>query len=232
LKKFAESSHEKFVRCGISIWLHEPFANQTSNTKHHPKMNLSIKSSLSALTAILLSANSFGQINYVESISGDLGVPATPTNLGSAALGLNTVSGRLNNTAGFDPDAFVFTIDAGMQLDMLSFTSMSGTGNHFFAFNDGPLNTGSGAGNRISTLIGTAGIGTNILGGTLNSFGGSGLSGAPLGPGNYRVWFQETAGTDHNYSISFRAIPEPSAVVMLSTVGLALLAGRRRKMAL
>ena len=54
-----------------------------------------------------------GDITYDESIDGDLGAPAAPTDLGLAGLGLNTVTGQINTNMNFDPDAFSFTVDAG-----------------------------------------------------------------------------------------------------------------------
>ena len=195
-----------------------------------------MKQTLSFVTLFSIAAMTtfaHGQINYDESVNGDLGTAQSPSNLGAAGLGANNVSGTLFNSSNFDPDAFSFTVGAGLQLDSLSFTSMDGAGSHFFAFNDGPLSTGSGAGNLISTLINAGDVGTNILDGTLNSFGGSGLNGDPLGPGTYYVWFQETAGSDHNYTIQFttsQAIPEPAtaSLIMLGALGLGIFNTRRR----
>lgn len=169
------------------------------------------------------------QIDYSESIDGDLGGPSAPTDLGVAGLGLNTVSGTLLNSVSFDPDAFSFTIEAGQQLDTLSFSSMEGS-NHFFAFNDGPLDQSSAGGNLIATLISSTDVGTNILDGSLNSFGGSGLSGGPLGPGTYHVWFQETNGSDNDYTIAFTtSIPEPASASVILLFGMSSLFVRRKR---
>lgn len=172
-----------------------------------------------------------GNIIYNEAIDGDLEWPEVPTALGSAGLGGNSVTGLLDNSniVGFDPDAFWFTVPNGMQLDSLVFTSMTGDGDHFLAFNNGPLSTSDAAGNLISTLIAASHIGTNILDGSLNTYGGSGLSGGPLGAGDYYVWFQEGSPTNHDYVLSFTTspVPEPSGGALLAAAILML--GLRRK---
>jgi hypothetical protein len=179
---------------------------------------------------VCLNAN-IGQadIAYSEASDGDLAGPATPTPLGTIDLGLNTITGQLSNSAGFDPDAFSFVVAGGQQLDSVSFTTVNGSG-HFFAFNDGPLSQFNGSGNLISTLLGNGDIGTNILDGSLNSFGGSGLSGGPLAAGTYNVWFQETGGAtvDYSLAISTSAVPEPSSAAMIFAAA-AVLASRRRR---
>ena len=188
-------------------------------------------SGFALILTVVFSDLASAQINYDESVSGDLSTPQAPSDLGAAGAGVNTVTGLLFNTNDFDPDAFFFTVGAGLQLDSLMFTSLDGSGNHFFAFNDGPLSTGSGAGNLISTLINTADIGLDILDGTDNIFGGSGLNGDPLGPGTYYVWFQENGGTDHNYTIEFtlsQSIPEPASTTLFLLAG-AFGLGLRRK---
>ena len=172
-----------------------------------------------------------GDFNYDESIDGDLSDQTNPTDLGVAGLGSNTVTGQLNTDGDFDTDAFLFAIEFGHQLDSLAFTSMNGS-THFFAFNDGPLDDSDPAGNLISTLVSDTDVGVNILDGTLNSFGGSGLPGGPLGPGTYYVWFREGNESEVNYSIAINtseSIPEPASMSILVAFAVGGLCVRRRR---
>lgn len=176
------------------------------------------------------------QISFNETADVDLGDPieGSPTILGSLGIGVNTVSGSLDNTFTFlDRDAFQFTVADGLQLDNLSFTLLEGD-NRFYALSnqDAALSTTSAGGNYYISLIGASSVGVNLLDGTLNSLGppGSGGSG-PLAAGDYTFWIQETDFTVANYSLSLTtsaAVPEPGSVFVLLCSG-GLMCIRRRR---
>lgn len=176
------------------------------------------------------------QVVYNEIVSGDLGDPinAAPTDLGVLGLGVNTVSGSLDNTFSIlDRDAFTFNVAVGQQLDSLSFTNLQGE-DRFYALSnqDTALSTSSANGNYYASLVGAGSIGTNLLDGTVNNLRtvGSGQSG-PLGAGEYSFWLQETDFSVVGYSLSLStstAVPEPGATCVLFISG-GLMGLRRRR---
>jgi hypothetical protein len=173
------------------------------------------------VAATLSIAGVEAQISYVELSQGDLGPPDLPTDLDQLSLGTNTVTGQLQNRSGFDPDAFSFLVPEGLEVSEISMSSLTGD-RRFLAINEGPVSQFSANENLFTTLIGQSDVGTNILSGSLNSFGGLGMPGN-LGPGRYTVWFQETDGFDVDYSfaittVSTATIPEPSAGMLLSSM--------------
>ncbi len=200
------------------------------------KSNLSPLSTRLRLLALIhvallfvLSGIADAQVSYDELLQGDLGQPSAPTDIGALLLGTNTVSGRLENQSGFDADAFSFQIPVGLAVTDFSFTALTGDG-HFLAVSQGAINEFSASENLIATLISDTDVGTNLLDGSLNSFGGSGVAGS-LEAGSYSVWFQETDGSDVDYSlaittVSTASIPEPSSSIFL--FGALVMAGARR----
>ena len=194
-----------------------------------------IKHFLALLIAIGFAGVSNADISYNELVSGDLASDvATPTDLGLVDLGKNTISGTLLNSVNFDPDVFSFTVAAGQQLDMVSLTSLSSTGErHFLAFHNGPLNQSLASENWITTLVDSSDLDDNFLtiGSLENTYGGTGLPGGPVGAGTYHIWLQETDGQDYDYTFSVstsQAIPEPSSAVV-ALLGICAFAMRRRK---
>lgn len=189
---------------------------------------------LAVLVSVVFAGISSADINYNESINGDLSNDtAAPTDLGIVDLGKNVISGLLENSVNFDPDVFSFTVEAGLQLDDVSFTSMTDSqAEHFLAFNDGLVSMSPGD-NLITTLLDSSHVGLNFLDDTLpNTYGGSGVGGGPLSAGTYHIWFQETDGVDYDYTISIStsaAIPEPGSAMIVMFMGVCALASRRRK---
>ena len=151
-----------------------------------------------------------------------------PTAVGVLGLGANSVTGMLNVNE-FDPDAFSFSVPAGQELTNLYFANLTGF-NRFFVFNEGALDTSNAYGNLVTTLISTTDVMTNILDGSLNSVGGSGVSG-PLGPGSYEVWFQETDGSVVDYTINLETsvVPEPGALALVLLGGFVSLLAYRKQ---
>lgn len=194
---------------------------------------LKILSAVTVLTATATLAQA--QVNYDESVSPDLSaLSGAPSVLGPLGLGLNSVTGEINegSTAGAGgSDVFSFTVPSGQELASVEFTQLGGD-NHFFGFSNvnAAIDATSAAGNRYSTLLGSPEIGTNILDGGLNSFGGSGGSGN-LGAGDYTVYFRENAAGTFSYSLALTtvaAVPEPGSLSLL-IAGTALVGLRRRR---
>ena len=176
-------------------------------------------------------ARTNAQLSYAEIVQGDLASPSMPTDIGVLLLGVNTVTGQLENVStGFDPDAFSFQIPDGLEVSDLSMSILTGDA-RFLAISEGAISEFVGSENLFTTLISESDVGTNILDGTLNDFAGSGVPGN-LGPGSYSVWFQETDGSDVDYSfaittVSTASVPEPGSVALLCVSMLA--AGLRRR---
>lgn len=199
----------------------------------------------SLLVALSFTCFSEANIAYVESVDGDLsGTTTNPfepnpaTDLGIASLGANTVTGTLDNGASFiDQDIFSFTVAAGQQLDSILFTNMQEVvGPHFVAFNVGPTSA-LGPDNLFASLVSnqtlanTLAVGENILDADFAHFGSAANTViGPLGPGNYHVWFQETDGSDNDYTIQFNIsqIPEPGTGAMLLCFALGTVLRRKR----
>ena len=143
------------------------------------------------------------------------------------------MSGTVNTDGSFNPDAFAFEVASGHELSSLSFTNLTGL-THFFAISDGVLDQGdaAGTGNLVSTLVSSPDdVGVNILDGSLNSFGGSGITN-PLSSGTYNVWLQETIGStvvEYTISLQTSAVPEPTGVTATLLGGLLLLGFCRRR---
>lgn len=184
---------------------------------------------LLAATATATSADA--QLFYSESVDGDLGMPSAPTSIGVLLLGTNTVSGRLENESGFDRDAFSFEVPDGLEVSTLSMSSLTGS-SRFLAVSEGAISEFDASGNLFTTLIGQSDVGINVLDGNLNRFGGSGVAGN-LGAGSYSVWFQETDGSNVDYSfaittISAASIPEPGSLAIVCS-GMMLVGLRRNR---
>ena len=177
------------------------------------------------------------QVVFGEAANGDLGDPidGAPTILGELGIGVNTVSGSLDNTFTFlDRDAFTFTVADGQQLDSLLFTSLDGDGRFYALSNQNTaLSTTTANGNYYTSLVGASSIGVNLLDGTVNDLRspGSGESG-PLAAGDYTFWFQETDFSVASYSLSLTtstAVPEPSSILVLFCSGGLMFVRRQRR---
>ena len=176
---------------------------------------MAVRSVLATLILLFVAALTQAQVTYDELTDGDLGDPASPTALGFLGLGTSSVTGTLDNPASFDADSFTFSVANGQQLTNVYFSSMTGL-NHYFALNEGSVDTGNGPANFVSTLISSTDVMTNILDGTINDLGGSGVTN-PLEAGTYQIWFQETDGSSVDYSINLQtvAVPEPVGLTLL-----------------
>lgn len=172
-------------------------------------------------------------IDFDESVSGDLsGDQSMPTSLGVLAEGTTTVAGSTAPVP-IDQDFFSFEILPGTALGSITLANY-----------DGPFGGGSFiaivSGVGFSTLTDPSGYLGNALIGTqagslqgedilddmgVTAFGGIGFTGA-LGPGEYTIWYQETAG-DTDYTFELNVIPAPGALAFLGLAGVASMRRRR-----
>jgi len=168
-------------------------------------------------------------VAYDEAIGGDLSNAGAAPGALVFALGDNDVFGTTGRAADgtVDRDYFTFTVAPGLTLagiEVLPGTTTVAAGNGF-AF------IGLEAGNQVTVLptamsaagllgwkhFSPADIGTDILDDmSVPASGSSGFT-APLGPGAYSIWLQETATGTANYGFRFRlgAVPEPATWVMM-----------------
>ncbi|MEM1228533.1 MAG: PEP-CTERM sorting domain-containing protein [Planctomycetota bacterium] len=167
---------------------------------------------------------------YDESGDGDASNSAAAPTLIALALGDNEIIGT---TGSGDRDHFTFTIGASEAVTSFIITEFNGPeggGGHFFGFANGSTVPSAGSSFLISDLIANAEAPFNVLGASGGAFGGTGVP-TELGPGDYSVLFNETAGGSVSYraSITVSAIPEPSSGFAALFVSAAWMVRRRRK---
>lgn len=177
-----------------------------------PRPNTSIARGC-ALASMLGAAASLSAAGYDESAQGDLStVSSAPTHI-SLTLGDNVIQGTTGRavTGGpVDRDFFQFTIPAGQQLTSITplrGTTFAGAGSLSFIAVVSGDSFGATAPTTATGLLGyhhygPSEIGTDILDDIGAGAGSIGFT-APLGPGNYAFWIQETAVASVNYAFSF-----------------------------
>jgi hypothetical protein len=180
---------------------------------------------------------------YDETVSGDLSnVGTAPTGL-TFEVGSNHVFGTSGQAGGVvDRDYFTFTVLPDTVLDGIlvlpGTTSIGGGSLSFIAIAAGNQTavvptSGSAAGLLGWTHYGPGQIGTDILDDMNGTTAGASGFIAPLGPGDYTVWIQETAAGTANFGFDFnlRSVPEPSTWAMIllgfGCVGAALRRSKR-----
>lgn len=192
---------------------------------------------VAATAAAAFTAPTLAQVNYVESVDGDLSNDGfATTDLGTFGLGINSVSGTMGTSFDFDPDYFTFTIAAGQSLQAINFVQydpgFGGTQASFIAMQAGNQVTSSF---DLSVFLGATLIGDmpgNMVGDDILDdivvtplYGGQ-LASTPLAAGTYSIWWQET-GDVVDYAFEFVVVPAPSAMTAL--LGAGLIATRRRR---
>lgn len=172
---------------------------------------------------------------YLEEF-GDLGTDlsdthSAPTALGSLPLGESLVAGFIENAERSDIDIFTFTVDANLALDSI-LLSVDGD-RHFLAIAEGTQISPTESNTMLTArLISSSQANDNLLTND-DPFAPDTLGiSAPLGPGDYTIWLQETQFETFGYAFTFQtstitAIPEASSGFLLVALGTSL--GLRRK---
>ncbi len=182
--------------------------------------------------------------NYDESVQGEFSLTSSsPTHI-SLTLGGNEIRGTTGRSVAGGPvdrDFFEFTIPAGQQLTSitpLAGTTFAGAGSLSFIAVVSGGSFGATAPTTASGLLGyhhygPAEIGTDILDDIGAGAGSIGFS-APLGPGQYAFWIQETAVASVSYGFNFNktqiSVPENGPGLFAGAGVLALTLGVARRM--
>jgi hypothetical protein len=172
---------------------------------------------------------------YFESIDGDLSGDNNAPTILNFSVGNNVINGVMGDDEfgvglPLDRDFFTFTIDPGEYLTAINVTQyqlLGGSGS-FYAISAGTSITIDSTANHLSNHL-VNGLGDILPALDAGSYsGGLGLD-APLGPGEYTVWFQETSALIP-YQIEYvvTAVPEPSTAMFGVIFGIAAVARRRR----
>lgn len=181
---------------------------------------------------LLLAGASAAQATLIhdEAIGGDLiGDPAHPKIL-SVTAGDNIVrgkSGRLSTTEPVDRDFFQITVQPNQLLsgiDLLDGTTTTGARGVGFIGVVAGTDFGATVPTTAASLLGyhhysTSDVGTDILPKIGSGAGAIGFK-APLGPGTYALWVQETGTNIVSYGLNLRISTVPdSGPGLLGTLG-------------
>ena len=185
-------------------------------------------SAIIAATVLACAATVASGTDWNETINGDLsGDTNNPTPV-SFSLGENRIIGTMGTPPGGDTDAdlFTFTIAPGEQLSSIFVESLTGTEASFYAIAAGPIITFVPNEHLSNILITTTG---EIMDDLANPvYGGPGIT-APLGAGQYTVWWQETAEVrDYTFRYTVTEVPEPAGAIGMGMCAVAVSLRRRR----
>jgi hypothetical protein len=180
-------------------------------------------------------AHGGGNTIYDEDVSGDLSDDIdAPTQLGTLALGVSSVSLNVENSASPDGDfdVFTFSIAEGRAWSGLFVEEyIPGDAVSFLAIDDAdtfPVNPNFGDPTAFlaGALFGTADVGDDLFPLLeIPQAGGVGFDG-PLGPGDYSVFVQQT-GPLTEIALGFQVLPTPPAAALLG-FGVLCVSRRRR----
>jgi hypothetical protein len=185
---------------------------------------------LAGLVAAVITSPAAAVTIWDEGVDGDLsGAQAAPTLL-ALGLGTNSISGT---TLAGDLDFFSITVPAGTGLARLVLTAHESVDDlSFLAIESGPVITDlTSATNMLGWLHPSpAFVGADILDDMALGAGAIGFA-APLGPGTYALWMQQTGPEIVAYGFDLivepAAVPEPPMFGLLA-LGLVALAAARR----
>ncbi len=183
---------------------------------------------LSVVLAISLAPIGSAGIIHDETVNGDLSSDQnSPTNLGTLFAGSHNVKGTSTGTT--DRDFWTITIPANHLLTSIIIDGLTSTDNQgFFAIRNGTSFPSLTDATQLfgRTLIGGAAgrnPGDDILDNlSQNNSPSPGLGTPsnftpPLGQGTYSFWIQENAGSII-YDLRFNVVPEPSSLLLASSV--------------
>ncbi len=185
---------------------------------------------LAGLVAAAFAHSATAASIWDESVNGDLSSdPGAPTVL-ALALGTNSITGTTQS----DMDFFTVTVPDGASFAQLLLTSFESTDDlAFLAIESGTVITDLGSpANLLGWLHPSAAlVGADIFDDLALGAGALGFT-APLGPGTYTLWMQQTGPEPVAYGIDLVvvAVPEPP-VGALFVLGLGALAIARRRRA-
>lgn len=218
------------------------FATPRSRTRRH---RLSWLGAALVLPAVAVAGPTQATVVYDESISGDLSNSGATPHPVLFAPGDNEVFGSTGRgTDGtVDRDYFAFTLLSDHWLTGLQVlpgtTSIGPATVSFLGIQGGSQVTVDPLMPSAGDLLGWRHYGPGDIGGDilLQVGAGAGAQGfnAPLGPGTYSVWIQETGTGTANYAFNFlvASVPEPATWAMMivgfGAIGVSL--RRRRKLA-
>lgn len=170
-----------------------------------------------------------------------IGVGSTVATVQNSVFESDLSNGIAGNTFG-DIDFFNIEVEDGFQLDSIVLDSFSGDGLAFFGFAEDVLGGNPAIGAEQPPFIATA-LGFTLIDGSETSLftdlaageGGT-LPGIGFDPsqsldaGTYAFVFQNTGPDVNTFSLTFTgsAVPEPASAALISILGLAGFARRRR----
>lgn len=192
-----------------------------------------------ALAAPIAGLEARAAVAYDESASGDLSGNGLAPTVITVTTGDNHVLGTTGRINTADREYFSFTVPAGLQwtsLDVLAGTEVGNAG--FIGVQAGaqvtlPTNTPDATGLLGWRHYTAADIGSNILEELgVAAFGSTGFT-APLGPGTYSVWLQDTSAGLFDYGFNFGlertpVVPEAGNGILLGGALGTLIVARRR----
>ena len=163
-----------------------------------------------AIDNIMITGDAAAVFDYDEAVDGDLSDDnLAPTTISLPSSGTFTIAAGQAGTPR-DIDYVTINVPAGSQLDSFfldAYTENQADGGAFFGIGTGTSLPGTpgnqGAGDLIGGLLfDETEIGTDIL---ASSNGGSGTAGftAPLGAGDYTLWFNQLGGTVNTFEATF-----------------------------
>lgn len=181
-----------------------------------------------ALAALLAAIPAAALSVYEEAVQGDLSNDRNAPTAIDVSPGPNVVAGTVSGTiAEPDDDFFTFTLEPGETLSavvlLLHAPSLSTS---FLGIHTGPTYTNLGNSQALGwVFFDSDDIGTDLLPRMAAS---NGNFTAPLGPGTYSFWFDESTNVE-SYRVDFQVtvVPEPGAAGLVG-LGLWGLAARRR----
>jgi hypothetical protein len=168
---------------------------------------------------------------FDEAVEGDFSNDGTVPTVIDLGVGVHTISGSTVSDP-LDRDYFTISVGPGETLNSLVLTAMTDDppdNLSFIALDDGgAFESDTDVSTMLAaSLIGTVDIGSDVLV-LLQTpiYGGQGFT-APLGEGEYTIWWQETGGST-SYTFTATIVPEPGSAALLLIAAGGMIRRRRR----